>query len=43
MSWQGRYICSSAADGPKPVLSLLEDYWKIWVSQILSSEAHVVL
>ncbi|KAG0561307.1 hypothetical protein KC19_9G053800 [Ceratodon purpureus] len=24
------YICSSAKDAPKPVLSLLEEYWKIW-------------
>ncbi|XP_024380410.1 putative ribosomal large subunit pseudouridine synthase SVR1, chloroplastic [Physcomitrium patens] len=24
------YICSSAKDAPKPALSLLEDYWKIW-------------
>ncbi|CAM6026376.1 unnamed protein product [Sphagnum balticum] len=24
------YICSNAAEGSKPVLSLFEDYWKIW-------------
>lgn len=34
----GRYICSSAKDAPKPALSLLEEYWKIWVSLV-----HLVL
>lgn len=31
---EGRYICSNAKDAPKPVLSLLEEYWKIWVSGV---------